>query len=101
MVSIEGETSLHFRVQVLIVGQNIHVTAWGPLTIDRNKNVNVTTDPKLIEIAQSVKITPTQLALSWAVQRSTSVIPKSSNLERLPSNLESMYISISNVKTFI
>ena len=54
----------------------------------------MTTDPKLIEIAQSVKITPTQLALSWAVQRSTSVIPKSSNLERLRSNLDSKYISI-------
>jgi len=73
--------------------KNIHVTAWGPLTIDRNKNVNVATDPKLIEIAQSVKITPTQLALSWAVQRSTSVIPKSSNLERLRSNLDIVELS--------
>jgi len=73
--------------------KNIHVTAWGPLTIDRNKNVNVATDPKLIEIAQSLKITPTQLALSWAVQRSTSVIPKSSNLERLRSNLDIVELS--------
>jgi aryl-alcohol dehydrogenase-like predicted oxidoreductase len=61
----------------------------------------VQTDPKLIEIAQAIKITPTQLALSWAVQRGTSIIPKSSNLERLRSNLESMCISIRKSKTFI
>ncbi|PMD15847.1 Aldo/keto reductase [Hyaloscypha hepaticicola] len=73
--------------------KNIHVTAWGPLTIDRNKNLNVKTDPKLIEIAQAIKITPTQLALSWAVQRGTSVIPKSSNLERLRSNLDIVELS--------
>jgi diketogulonate reductase-like aldo/keto reductase len=60
----------------------------------------VKTDPKLIEIAQAIKITPTQLALSWAVQRGTSIIPKSSNLERLRSNLESMCISIRKFETF-
>jgi L-glyceraldehyde reductase len=43
-----------------------------------------------MEIAQAINISPTQLALSWAVQRGTSVIPKSSNLERLRTNLESM-----------
>ncbi len=59
------------------------------------------TDPKLIEIAQAIKITPTQLASSWAVQRGTSVIPKSSNLERLRSNLDSMCASSRKLKTFI
>jgi len=64
-------------------------------------NLNVQTDPKLIEIAQAIKITPTQLALSWAVQRGTSVIPKSSSLERLRSNLDSICISIRKFKRFI
>jgi diketogulonate reductase-like aldo/keto reductase len=62
-------------------------------------NLNVQTDPKPIEIAHAIKITPTQPALSWAVQRGTSVIPKSSNLERLRSNRESMCISIRKIKT--
>jgi len=70
------------------LSKNIHVTAWGPLTTDREKNLNAASDVKLIGIAQSMSITPTQLALSWAVQRGTSVIPKSSNLERLRLNLQ-------------
>jgi hypothetical protein len=80
-----------FRLfKILTVTQNIHITAWGPLTINRAKKLNVTSDPALLKIAQSINITPTQLALSWAVQRGTSVIPKSSNEERLCSNFKSM-----------
>lgn len=69
--------------------QNIHVTAWGPLTISWATKKNVANDAAIAKIAESIKITPVQLALSWAVMRGTSVIPKSSSEERLRSNLES------------
>lgn len=65
------------------------MTAWGPITTDRAMQTNVTSDPALIKIAQSINIPPVQLALSWAVQRGTSVIPNSSKPERVRSNFES------------
>ncbi|PVH69975.1 Aldo/keto reductase [Cadophora sp. DSE1049] len=67
--------------------KNIHVTAWGPLTIDRATQYNVASDPVAQKLAASINITPAQLILSWAIQRGTSVIPKSSHEERLRSNL--------------
>jgi len=68
--------------------KNIHITAWGPLTIDRATQFNVASDLAAQKIAKSVNITPAQLILGWAIQRGTSVIPKSSNKERLRSNFE-------------
>ncbi|KAE9365089.1 GCY protein [Stipitochalara longipes BDJ] len=68
--------------------KGIHTTAWGPLTISRMRNLNVANDPVLLEIAKSVNISATQLALSWAVQRGTSVIPNSSNKERMRTNFD-------------
>jgi len=62
--------------------------------LNRGAQLNVATDPALLEIAKSISITPSQLALSWAVQRGTSVIPKSANDERIRSNLERKYISL-------
>jgi D-xylose reductase len=38
------------------------------------------------EIATAVGKTPAQVALRWAVQRGTAVIPKTSNVERLTQN---------------
>ncbi|KAL2072370.1 hypothetical protein VTL71DRAFT_11713 [Oculimacula yallundae] len=71
--------------------KNIHITAWGPLTIDRATQYNVASDPVAQKIAGSVNLTPAQLILSWAVQRGTSVIPKSSHKDRLQSNLARTY----------
>lgn len=87
-MSISG-SSFHL-LSILTAIQNIHITAWGPLTVDRAKQLNVTGDPALVKIAQSINITPPQLALSWAVQRGFSVIPSSLKEERLRSNFESM-----------
>lgn len=75
------------------LSKNIHVTAWGPLTIDRATQLNVTSDPVAQKIAQRINITPAQLILSWTIQRGTSVIPKSSNEERLRSNFEVIELS--------
>ncbi|KAK0119989.1 hypothetical protein ONS95_011410 [Cadophora gregata] len=78
--------------------KNMHVTAWGPLTIDRSTQYNVASDPVAQRIAASIKITPAQLILNWAIQRGTSVIPKSSQEERLRSNLEVVELSPEIIK---
>ncbi|KAH7310201.1 NADP-dependent oxidoreductase domain-containing protein [Rhexocercosporidium sp. MPI-PUGE-AT-0058] len=54
--------------------KNIHTTAWGPLTISRATQLNVTSDPVAQKIA-GVDITPAQLVLSWAVQRGNKCDP--------------------------
>ena len=88
MVSVESESRGRIQSsQVSNHRQNIHVTAWGPLTISRAAQYNVAADPVARKIAASINITPAQLVLSWAVQRGTSVIPKSSQEDRLCSNL--------------
>lgn len=56
--------------------------------LNRGTQSTVATDPALLEIAKSIGITPSQLALSWAVQRGTSVIPKSAQEKRIRANLE-------------
>ena len=42
--------------------------------------------------ALSRPVTPSQLVLSWAVQRGTIVIPKSSNEARLKQNIDVSYM---------
>ncbi|KAM0177488.1 hypothetical protein ACHAPC_008782 [Botrytis cinerea] len=44
-------------------------------------------DSKIAQIAAQTGMTPAQVILSWAVQRGTSIIPKTSNESRLSENL--------------
>ncbi|KAF7943720.1 uncharacterized protein EAE97_005790 [Botrytis byssoidea] len=44
-------------------------------------------DTKIAQIADQTNMSPAQVILSWAVQRGTSVIPKTSNESRLSENL--------------
>lgn len=81
--------------------QNIHVTAWGPLTIDRQSQLNVATDTQLTQIAQTIDVQPTQLALSWALKRGTSVIPKSVKEDRMRSNLKRRYKPLCGMTTVV
>jgi alcohol dehydrogenase (NADP+) len=81
---------------------NIVLTGYCPLgSADRPANRITTGEPKLfenktiIEIANSKGITPAQVMLSWAVNRGTSVIPKSVNPQRLKENLEAADIELS------
>lgn len=74
----------------------INITAYSPLAnlnpIYRGK----TSPPSLLEnvviseIAKRRGCTNAQVALAWGMGRGTSVIPKSSHLERIQENLESM-----------
>lgn len=53
---------------------------------------NLFTDKIILSIAKQHAVTPAQIALRWAVQRGTSVIPKSTNAKRLYENLMSTNI---------
>jgi len=45
-------------------------------------------DPAVLELAAAHGVSPAQLVLRWAVQRGTSVVPKSTQAERLEENLQ-------------
>ncbi|KAG8774308.1 hypothetical protein FRC12_002055 [Ceratobasidium sp. 428] len=71
--------------------KGIHLTAYCPLGQYRSPFFS---DPVFVEAAErmsktlSKTITPSQIVLSWAVQRGTIVIPKSANEERLKQNVD-------------
>lgn len=50
---------------------------------------NLFTDEVMLSIAKQHAVTPAQVALGWALQRGTSVIPKSTNAKRLQENFQS------------
>lgn len=81
---------------------NIIVTGFCPLgSSDRPLNRISEGEPKLfenktiIDIAQEKGNTPAQIMLAWAINRGTSVIPKSVNPQRLKENLEAATIELS------
>lgn len=74
--------------------QGIHLTAYSPLgSRDRPDSMKRDDEPPLLEnrvvqeIATAEGLTPAQLLIAWAIDRGTSVIPKSTNPERLAQNL--------------
>ncbi len=81
--------------------ENIIVTAYSPLgSTDRPAKFKAPDEPNLlenstiVEIAQSHGYSPAQVLLRWAVQRGTSVIPKSVNPRRMKENLEAATIEL-------
>jgi alcohol dehydrogenase (NADP+) len=80
----------------------IYLTGFCPLgSADRPANRIVEGEPKLFEnqtiqeLAQSKGCTPAQIMLAWAVNRGTSVIPKSVHAHRLTENLAAADIELS------
>lgn len=72
----------------------IHLTAYSPLgSRDRPDSMKATDEPPLLEndivvaTAAEEGLTPAQLLIAWAIDRGTSVIPKSTNPERIAQNL--------------
>ena len=72
----------------------IAVTAYSPLGAGSYVPLGMATPedsvldhPVIQEIAAAVGRTPAQVVLRWGIQRGTSVIPKTSRLERLAENL--------------
>jgi diketogulonate reductase-like aldo/keto reductase len=56
----------------------------------------VFTEKLVQDIAAKYKKTPAQIALVWAVQRGTSVIPKTSNPQRLKENIDVFDITLTD-----
>lgn len=81
--------------------ENILLTAYSPLgSKDRpapmkaKDEPDLMTNPVIVEIAKSSNVSPAQILLAWAVNRGTSVIPKSVNPERLKQNLQAAEIEV-------
>ena len=82
--------------------KGIFLTGYCPLGSADRPAVRILADePKLfqqqiiLDIAEAKSISPAQVILAWAVNRGTSVIPKSVNPERLKQNLEAADIELS------
>lgn len=95
MLQIESHPYLtQQRLIRLAQHYNIAVTAFSPLgagsyvelSMARGQD-SVLTQAVVLEIARRVQRTPAQVVLRWGVQRGTSVIPKTSRVERLAENL--------------
>ena len=80
--------------------EDIVLTAYSPLGnpgLDRNpENPKILQDQQIKQIADSLKVSPAQVLIKWAIQRGTSVIPKSSNPNRLKENFEAQQIELSS-----
>ncbi|MEM6643512.1 MAG: aldo/keto reductase [Bacteroidota bacterium] len=80
----------------------IFMTAYSPLgSGDRAPLLKSENEPQLFENQEIIKIadakgvTPAQVLISWAINRGTVVIPKSTNPVRIQQNLESKDIELS------
>ena len=80
---------------------NIHVTAYSPLgSMDRPESMKKTGEPIPLEneiiksIATNHGISPAQVLIAWALERGTSVIPKSTNPKRLQENFDAQSIRL-------
>ena len=71
---------------------DILVTAYSPLG-SKPEPGTVMFDPVITDIATANGKTPAQALISWAIQRGTQVIPKSSNLERISDNFKTFVLS--------
>jgi alcohol dehydrogenase (NADP+) len=82
---------------------NIYLTAYSPLgSFDRPDVMKGANEPSLIEnpivgkIAQAHGCSAAQVLLRWAIERGTSVIPKSTNPGRLAENLDAANLQLDN-----
>ena len=82
---------------------NIYLTAYSPLgSLDRPEVMKGANEPSLIEnpvvgkIAQAHGCSAAQVLLRWAIERGTSVIPKSTNPGRLAENLDAVNLKLDN-----
>ncbi|MBU2099216.1 MAG: aldo/keto reductase, partial [Gammaproteobacteria bacterium] len=95
MLQIESHPYLtQQRLIRLAQSYDMAVTAFSPLGAGSYVELSMASDqdsvlnqPVVREIASRVQRTPAQVVLRWGIQRGTSVIPKTSRVERLAENL--------------
>ncbi|CBQ71974.1 probable GCY1-galactose-induced protein of aldo/keto reductase family [Sporisorium reilianum SRZ2] len=75
--------------------KGIHITAYSPIGQSSNA---IREDKDLIAIAKKHNVSAANVALSWAVQRGTSVAPKSTNPERMKQNITLIKLSDDEMK---
>ena len=83
--------------------EGINLTAYSPFgSRDRPDNFKMGDEPDLFkipevqEIAEAHGCTTPQVLVAWAVQRGTSIIPKSANPERMKQNLDAGDITLTD-----
>ncbi|KVH94888.1 Aldo/keto reductase [Cynara cardunculus var. scolymus] len=64
----------------------IHVTAYSPLGSQDNGR-DLVHDPTVEKVARKLNKSPGQVLVRWGIQRGTSVIPKSTNPDRINENM--------------
>ena len=72
---------------------DVHLTAYAPLG---SGETSLLADATVVAIAGRHGCTPAQVLIRWALQRGTSVIPKSSNPERIAQNLAAADVPLSD-----
>jgi len=83
--------------------QGILMTAYSPLG-SRDRKIKAENEPNLfedqviVEIAEKHNSSPAQILISWAVNRGTAVIPKSTNPERIKQNLAAGEIELNEAE---
>ncbi|KAL1925507.1 uncharacterized protein VTP21DRAFT_390 [Calcarisporiella thermophila] len=73
--------------------KGIHVSAYSPLGNNLRGMKKVIDEEVVVEVAKKNNKTPAQVLISWAVQRGTSVLPKSVTPDRIRSNFEDFVLS--------
>lgn len=75
--------------------KGVHVIAYSTLGSERHARPEnpVLTDPVLKDIAAKLRCTTAVVALSWAVQRGVTVIPKSIRTEKIEENFRLSHLS--------
>jgi len=95
VLQIESHPRLTQEKLIRFCGErDINVTAFSPLGAESYFSIGMA-DPSesllnhqvIVDVAQSVSRTPAQVLLRWGIQRSTAIVPKTSNSDRMAENI--------------
>ena len=82
--------------------QNIFLTAYSPLgssdaakMLSKSNNPTLLEHPDIMTIANENNCSPAQVLIKWAIERGTSVIPKSVNPDRIKQNFDAAKVALS------
>lgn len=88
---IEAHPSLpQWDLYKYLEAKGIHIEAYSPLG---SEGAPLLKDKTVVKIAEKNNVEPAQVLISWAVQRNTIVLPKSSSEARIVSNLKTFTLS--------